>query len=225
LHTVHRSAFSARAISLHLTCNLVPAYRVWTTPFIYEAILVAPELPYGKLPADQIVPALPKRVWFNSVGTPLGDSERDECDRYLKGLGLARYEVVVVSSWDDAVALWGEPNWDAVWWERERHEERRLFEQASARHSPDTLLLRLANLMQGSATLFHSPASVACSRAGVADSTIATSAAGAAAQSLHQYGLASITGQSEEHFFAAKFRLFLAGRWPLCVRAEAFYLF
>jgi hypothetical protein len=186
---------------------------------------VAPELPYGKLPADQIVPALPKRVWFNSVGTSLSESERDECDRYLRALGVTQYHISLVGSWEQAVALWGESNWDSAWWERERREERRLFEQASIQHSPDTLLLRLANLMQGSATLFHSPASVACARAGVSDSRIATCAAGAAAQSLHQYGLASITGQGEEHLFASKFRLFLAGRWPLCVGSETFYLF
>lgn len=190
-----------------------------------QATLVAPELPYGKLPADQIVPALPKRVWFNSVGAPLSDNERSECEQYLRGLGLARWEIVILNSWDEAMARSGKANWFARWWDRERNEERKLFEAASQRHSPDTLLLRLANLMHGSATLFLSPASVACTRAGVMDSTIASAAAGAAAQSLHQYGLASITGQSEAHFFAAKFRLFLSGRWPVCVDEERFFVF
>lgn len=186
---------------------------------------VAPDLPYGKLPADQIVPALPKRVWFNSVGTPLSDNERAECDQYLQGLGLPRWDVAIVSTWEEAMARSGKGNWFQRWWDRERSEERKLFELASQRHSPDTLLLRVANLMHGSAALFLSPASVACTRAGVTDSTIAGSAAGAAAQSLHQYGLASITGQGEEHFFAAKFRLFLSGRWPLCVEEERLFLF
>lgn len=186
---------------------------------------MAPDVPYGRLPADQIVPALPKRVWFHAVGAPLGDSERDECARYLTGLGLTHWQLVGVSTWGEAVARASRSSWSDAWWEREREEERRLFERALARHSHDTLLLRLANLMQGSAKLFHSPASVACTRAGVTDSTIATCAAGAAAQSLHQYGLASITGQDDEHFFAAKFRLFLAGRWPLCVSGDTFYVF
>ncbi len=186
---------------------------------------MVPELPYGKLPADQIVPALPKRVWFNSVGTPLGDIEREECALYLRGLGATHCDCVTVGSWEEAVALATRSHWCERYWERERLEERRLFEEAATQHSPDALLLRLANLMQGSATLFHSPASVACSRAGITDSAIAYSAAGAAAQSLHQYGLASITGQSDEHMFAAKFRLFLAGRWPLCVTAESFFVF
>lgn len=184
-----------------------------------------PERPYGKLPADQIVPALPKRVWFQCVGTPLGDSERKDCDCYLQGLGVTRYTIEAVATWDEAVSLSGKSSWHKAWWDRERQEERQLFRDASANHSPDALLLRLANLMHGSATLFLSPASVACVRAGITDSTVANSAAGAAAQSLHQYGLASITGQSEEHLFAAKFRLFLAGRWPLSVTGEKFYVF
>ena len=187
--------------------------------------VVSPELPYGRLPADQIVPALPKRVWFNSVGQPLSEVDREECALYLQGLGAAHDNCVTPTSWEQAAALAAQPNWHAAYWERERAEERRLFELASQQHSADALLLRLANLMQGSATLFHSPASVACARAGIVDDAIAHGAAGAAAQCLHQYGLTSITDQGETHFFAAKFRLFLAGRWPLCVTADQFFVF
>jgi hypothetical protein len=186
---------------------------------------VAPELRYGKLSADQIVPALPKRVWFNSVGSPLSEAERSECDHYLSGLGVTHRTVATVRSWPEAVTYYGTTNWSAMWLERERIEERRLFDEAANSNSPDTLLLRLTNMMHGSAELFHSPASAACARAGIVDATVASAAAGAAAQSLHQYGLASITGQGEEHPFAAKFRLFLSGRWPLCVTNECFYVF
>jgi hypothetical protein len=186
---------------------------------------VAPELPYGRLPADQIVPALPKRVWFNAVGNPLSDADLEECAVYLRGLGAEQCTTATVASWEDAVTLAAKPNWYEQYWDRERAEERRLFEEASRLHTPDALLLRLSNLMQGSSTLFHSPASVACTRAGITDSAIAHAAAGAAAQSLHQYGLASITGQGEEHLFASKFRLFLAGRWPVCVTADRFFIF
>ena len=177
------------------------------------------------MPADQIVPALPKTAWFNTVGLPIGDTERDECELYLQGLGAKAYAIKVVSTWDEALALSQRTSWANAWWERERHEERKLFEQASTHHSADAVLLRLANLMQGSSALFLSPASLACIRAGVNNTAIAKSAAGAAAQCLHQYGLASIAGQGDQHPFAAKFRLFLAGRWPLCVTDEKFHVF
>jgi hypothetical protein len=186
---------------------------------------VPPELPIGKLPADQIVPALPTGVWFNAVGAPLDASERSHCEQYLSGLGLTRWRIVIVPTWEAALQRAGRAHWSAHWWDRERQEERRLYEQASKEQSADTLLLRLANLMQGSSTLFHPPASIACALAGVADESAAGTAAGAAAQCLHQYGLASITGQGDEHFFSAKFRLFLAGHWPLCVNGEDFFVF
>jgi hypothetical protein len=186
---------------------------------------VAPELPLGKLPADQIVPALPTGVWFDAVGRPLDISERAHCEQYLRGLGLDRWEIVSVATWHEALLHAGRAQWSPQWWERERHEERRLYELASQVHSADTLLLRLTNLMHGSSTLFFPPASVACARAGLVDETAPSTAAGAAAQCLHQYGLASLTGQGEEHFFAAKFRLFLAGHWPLCVTGTTFFVF
>ena len=182
-------------------------------------------LELGKLPADQIVPALPKAVWFNAVGTPISEDERDVCSRYLRGLGAKNCAIVAVSTWDEALALSRRASWHEKWWERERQEERKLFEQASAAHSSDAVLLRLANLMQGSSTLFLSPASLACMRAGANHAAIAKCAAGAAAQCLHQYGLASIAGQGDQHPFAAKFRLFLAGRWPLSVTHGAFHVF
>lgn len=182
-----------------------------------------PEL--GKLPADQIVPALPKTAWFNTVGLPIGDRERDACDVYLHGIGAKDCAISIVATWDEALALSQRRSWADEWWERERHEERTLFEQACALYSADAVLLRLANLMQGSSTLFLSPASLACMRAGANHAAIAKCAAGAAAQCLHQYGLASIAGQGDQHPFAAKFRLFLAGRWPLSVTHGTFHVF
>ncbi len=179
----------------------------------------------GKLPADQIVAALPKGVWFSSVGTPLDDSERDECGSYLRSLGVGDVSIIGVSDWTQARSIAMAPNWSRRWWDAERVEERRLFDRAASRHSADAVLLRLTNLMEGSAELFHGPASVACTRAGIADPGLARSAAGAAAHSLHQYGIAQFAGESEEHLFAVKFRLFLAGRWPLSVDDTNFYIF
>ncbi|GEM_PF-865263 len=179
----------------------------------------------GKLPADQIVSALPRTTWFSAVGTPLDASERAACRRYLRGLGAESCSIETVPSWYEAIERARKTSWWTTWWERERAEERALFAQAAAAaRSTEAVVLRLANLMQGSASLFLSPAHLACARAGIHDDALANAAAGAAAQSLHQYGLAAIAGR-EDHPFAAKFRLFLAGRWPLSIGADAFYIF
>lgn len=179
----------------------------------------------GKLPPDQIVPALPKGVWFSAVGEPLQASERSECESYLQGLAMPGLAIVGVRDWPQARAIANAPNWSRQWWEAERLEERRLFEIASAKYSADAVLMRLTNLMEGSAELFHGPATVACIRDGIADPGLARSAAGAASHSLHQYGIAQLAGESEDHLFAVKFRLFLAGRWPLSVDDKSFHVF
>ena len=184
----------------------------------------------GKLPPDQIVPALPKGVWFSCVGEPLDDSERSECASYLRalampGLDTSSLQITGVRDWPQARAISNAPNWSRQWWEAERLEERRLFEIAAGKYSADAVLMRLTNLMEGSSELFHGPATVACIRVGIADPGLARSAAGAASHSLHQYGIAQLADSSEDHLFAVKFRLFLAGRWPLSVDDEKFYIF
>jgi len=181
------------------------------------------ELPFGTLPADQILPALPKSVWFSAVGRELTALERAECSHHLSKIGKPD-QVTLVHSWEQAYALITGPTCAACL-EYERAEERRLFEVASAQHSSDTVLLRVSNLMRGSADLFRGPATVACTKASVSDPAIAAAATGCASQALHQYGLARLAGEDEEHFFAAKFRLFLGGRWPLGADSSQLYLF
>jgi hypothetical protein len=183
----------------------------------------ASELPFGTLPADQIIPALPKGVWFSNVGGELSDVERAECRHHLAKIGKPD-AVTLVRSWEQAYGLITGPTCAACL-EYERAEERRLFELACAHLSADAVLLRLSNLMRGSADLFRGPATVACSKAAVSSPAIPAAAIGCVSQSLHQYGLARLAGQDEEHFFAAKFRLFLGGRWPLGADATQFYLF
>jgi hypothetical protein len=105
----------------------------------------------GKLPADQIVSALPRTTWFSAVGTPLDASERAACRRYLRGLGAESCSIETVPSWYEAIERARKTSWWTTWWERERAEERALFAQAAAAaRSTEAVVLRLANLMQGS---------------------------------------------------------------------------
>lgn len=183
------------------------------------------DLPIGRLPPDQIVPALPKGVWFSAVGEPLRANDYEECERYLRGLQLPPMRIERVDDWTRAQEAATSTHWRREWWEKERAEERRLFDTAATRYSADAVLMRLTNLMEGSADLFIGPASVACARSGVTDTGLARSAAGAASHSLHQYGLATMSGENDDHAFATRFRLFLAGRWPLSVIEETFLIF
>ena len=134
-------------------------------------------------------------------------------------------ETQSTATWQDAKRITGSTNWRREWWQTEHTEERRLLALASQRYGNDAVMQRLTHIMEGSTDLFLGPAAVASARAGVADSALARSAAGAASQSLHQFGLAMMVGESEEHCFAIKFRLFLAGRWPLSINDNTFLFF
>jgi hypothetical protein len=177
------------------------------------------------LPSDTILTTLPRGVWFSAVGEPLTASELEEARAYVRALGFTNVNVQAVDSWQDAKRIANSKDWLREWWQTEHNEERRLLASASARHGSDAVMQRLTHIMEGSAELFFGPAAISSTRAGVADSSLERSAAGAASQSLHQFALASLMNESGEHFFAIKFRLFLAGRWPLSINDNTFYIF
>jgi hypothetical protein len=68
-------------------------------------------------------------------------------------------------------------------------------------------------------------AAVAAARAGMADPSVTRVAAGAASQACDQAALALAAGADGHHPFAAKYRLFLAGRWPLGVVGSRGFVF
>jgi hypothetical protein len=177
------------------------------------------------LPPDTILTTLPRGVWFSAVGEPITDSELEEAQCYLKALGLGNFAIKSVNSWQEAKRIADSSNWLREWWQTEHSEEKRLLQKASERYGIDAVMQRLTHIMEGSAELFLGPAAISSTRAGVADSSLERSAAGAASQSLHQFCLTSLVDEPSEHFFAVKFRLFLAGRWPLSFNDNTFYIF
>ncbi|HTE42697.1 MAG TPA: hypothetical protein VK629_17890 [Steroidobacteraceae bacterium] len=180
---------------------------------------------FPPLPAADILQSATRGVWFSAVGEPLTESENEELRTYLRALNLGDIAIGQASDWHEAKRIAESKNWSRAWWDAERDEERRLLQEAFARYGNDAVMKRLTQLMEDSSEMFLGPAAVACTRAGVADPALARSAAGAASQCVHQYGLASLLSVPDDHFFATKFRLFLAGRWPLSLNEGRFYIF
>jgi len=180
---------------------------------------------HSALPPDTLLATLPRGVWFSAVGEPLTTSELAEAQSYAAALDIANIDVEGAGTWHDAKRIANSKDWRRDWWQAEHREERHLLTTASAKFGAAAVMQRLTFIMEGSAELFLGPASIAIARADIADSALARSAAGAASQSLHQFALASLTGASSDHFFAIKFRLFLAGRWPLSINENIFSVF
>lgn len=173
---------------------------------------------------ERVRRVLASDTWFSSVGMPLSAAEREEASLYLGGLGLTEVSPAAVSDWRQAKAIASDPQWSRAWWNAEMAAQKALYAQA-AKSGEIGLLQDLTTLMEESADMFHGAAAAAASRDGVADPSTVRSAAGAASQSAYHHALAHFAGKGEGHFLAAKFRLFLAGRWPLCVVGDRFYIF
>ena len=89
----------------------------------------------------------------------------------------------------------------------------------------ETVGTRIANIEFSGSDHLHGVASTALARGGLADAGLVKSAAGSASIAVHHAALGLAAGQSGAHPFAAKFRLFQAGRWPLGIYGNVFYVF
>ncbi len=163
--------------------------------------------------------------WFAAVGEPETGGEAEEVRLYLQGLGIPDCKTDWLTDWDAARAATQRADWDHDWWDREQAMQRDLYAIAAGGLGEVGLLRHLTRITEAAARLLHGPAAVAAARGGVADAGLTRAAAGAAAQASYQMTLARLAAASSGHPFAAKFRLFLAGRWPLTVAGGRFHVF
>lgn len=169
--------------------------------------------------------------WFSFVGTPLSEAERSDITEYTRALGLGDLQLVELEDWRTAEACIKQTDWDADWWNAEEDRRRNLLDQATAKVGDMALTRALTDLSEKASDIVHGAAAIAASRGGVADQGLTRSAAGAATMSAYQAAVekaAGIDGAANDNSglaFAAKFRLFEAGHWPLCVRSGTVYVF
>jgi hypothetical protein len=175
--------------------------------------------------------------WFSFVGTTLTDAERDDVEEYTRALGLGSLELAELEDWRAVEACIKQSDWDAAWWQAEEDRRKTLLELAEAKVGDMALTRALTGLSEKVSDVVHGAAAVAASRGGIADQGLTRAAAGAATMSAYQAALEKAAkdpaseptndNANDKHgnAFAAKFRLFEAGHWPLCVRAGTFYIF
>ncbi len=160
--------------------------------------------------------------WFAALGEPATEGERAEVALYLEGSGLGHCAVDWLHDWAAARDISRSADWDHAWWEGEQGRQRTLYEAAAAAFDESVLLRLLTDVTDAAGRLLHGPAAVAAAARGVADPGLIRAAAGAAAQAAYQAALARLALAGADHPFAAKFRLYLAGRWPLIVARGRF---
>jgi hypothetical protein len=162
--------------------------------------------------------------WFAACGDALTAGERDDAQAYLAALGMAGVPIEGVPSWEEARRLTQRSDWSQAWWEAEAAAQRVLQERGARRFGTACLLAALSQVAEAADALLGA-ASIAASRAGIADPSLTRVAAGSAAQACHHQALALALAVGSDHLFAVKYRLFAAGRWPLGVVGDRLYLF
>ncbi|HEX6842655.1 MAG TPA: hypothetical protein VF113_14055 [Stellaceae bacterium] len=161
--------------------------------------------------------------WFAACGEPLTASEQGDAAAYLAALGMPGIAVAAVTGWAEAAATTKHPDWSRAWWEAETHAQGELQRSGEARFGAEPLLAALTQVTEAAAAL-SGVAALALSRAGIADPMLTRVASGAAAQACHQAALAVAAAAGPDHLFAIKFRLFAAGRWPLGIVGDRFFV-
>lgn len=171
--------------------------------------------------------ALADRInWFSAVGDPIDREVMDFARTYLDSLGFPDAQVALVGGWDEAASAAQSLDWDTAAWEAEEQLRASLTQIVLDEMGEETLEIAVAHAAASVAPAIRSAAEEAAAIWDLADEALVTAAAGAAVQSLHLAILSLLAADpGEVHPFAAKFRLFEAGRWPVGIAGSSFNLF
>ena len=163
--------------------------------------------------------------WFSVIGETLTAAEHADIASYMKSLGLTDVATSEIASWADAEACIKAADWNNAWWDTEDHLRLSFLERAEERFGKTAMLEALTVLTEQVSDVVHGAAAVAATRGGVADSGLIRAAAGAATMACYQAAAGVAANPESDNPFMAKYRLFEAGHWPLCVRGTVFYVF
>lgn len=174
---------------------------------------------------DRFFERLVEHPWFSAVGQPPAEPETADARQVIEGLMAGDPTVAWVSDLNAAAALLRRDDHSRAWASAEQEEVARLTARVEDAFGADAATDGLNRAMHRASDAAIGPAAVACARAGIADEALPKVAAGAASQSAYEMALVlGVAADPARHPFAARFRLFAAGRWPLTVAGGAFHV-
>lgn len=168
--------------------------------------------------------------WFANLGEPATPGVKAVAAQYLDGLGFPEADMAILVDWEDAAAAAETVDWQSPAWEAEELLRSDLTARALELLSEDALRLAMTLIAERIAE----PAREAMEQASfiwdVEDEAAKQLAVGAAVQAAHQAALTLVAAndpgfEAEDHPFAAKFKLFEFGRWPVGVVGSSFNMF
>jgi hypothetical protein len=162
--------------------------------------------------------------WFAALGDELTEGDLVDARAYVGALQLGSLGVERIANWVEAERTMKSPSWSASWWDREEQQRKALLVEAESRFPERALWTALTELTTEAGDLVHGKAATAAARAGGVTAASVHVAAGAASQAIYQVAVARLAGK-DAPLFESKFRLFVAGRWPLGVVGMSLMIF
>ncbi|RMF66086.1 MAG: hypothetical protein D6740_13470 [Alphaproteobacteria bacterium] len=175
--------------------------------------------------AEALARACAEAAWFAALGEPPTAAETHQADLYARALGAREPQVSWLRDPSAVEALLARSDHGDRWWEREEAVRRHLAARAAGRVGKAALDAGIERLVPWMLAPLEGAAARALLRLGSSDAALAKVAAGAAAITIQQEYLRRLAGAAGGHGFAEKFRLFLAGRWPLLLAGERLWIF
>ena len=187
------------------------------------------EMP-GLMALTRFAKTLERIPWFANLGEPLTPGARAAAEQYVDALGFPDAGVAILVDWEDAAAAAESLDLQSPAWEAEELLRADLSGRALEHLSEEALRIGMTLI----ADKVTEPAREGMEQAAVIfdidDEAARNIAVGAAVQAANGAALALLAStdpdfEVETHPFAAKFRLFEFGRWPVGVTGRSFNLF
>lgn len=187
------------------------------------------ELP-GLARLSRFARSLDRIPWFANIGGKMTPGARAAADDYMSGLGFPDAELAMLLDWGDAAAAAESLDWQSPAWEAEESLRADLTGRALELLSEDALRIGMALIAEKVADPAKDAVEELAYLSDLDDEAIKTLCVGAAVQAANGAALALIAAEdtdfdAENHPFAAKFRLFEFGRWPVSITGSSFNLF
>ena len=176
-------------------------------------------------PLSQFSNRLNFASWFSVLGQTLTPVEYTDAQDYVLGIGLKNTTISQVTSWEKAESCIKAEDWSRDWWHAEDQLRIKLLKNAENNFCKSELLFSLTSITEQVSNVIHGAAAIAAAHSNIANPGLIRSTAGAATMACYHAGLEVVGSQQNKAPFMAKYRLFEAGHWPLCVRKSVFYVF
>lgn len=163
--------------------------------------------------------------WFRHVGDPLSPELEEAGLDYAAALGFPDAAPAILPEWRDAAAAAESIDLNSPAWEAEELLRMSLNAAAEAAIDPQSLDFALTHIATVAAEAAGAGAEDIAAFFGIDDEEFLRTAIGAGVQICHQAALVLAAGETGEHPFARKFRLFERGRWPIGIIGGSLNIF